>query len=304
MSDDPIALLERELVSAARRRAAAGPVPAVLPWPRARRRRIRVGDALSAAAAAGAVIVALAALALLGGGGGGHPASTAAATPRDKLIATLAVLRRPQTAADLTLPELSRARTPHAVFQPLLGTPDRPLIRLATTAPWGAKVYLVPFRPLARGEGSVRLDRRCAPQGPCRSRGDDHRLRRTGGSRRDVLGLTAQDIAQGRGVVDEAGYGRARHSFRFLVVVPDGVAKVTVVFAQRPGPRPEHDRVCRQRTPHGNVVGLPGTRHTAGQAMAHDLGGPHREGDQAHPAAHRPRITLEVCFTLGSSCRR
>jgi hypothetical protein len=66
--DDPIALLERELVRAARRRtAAARPMPDVIPWPRARRRRIRVGDALSAAAAAGAVIiVALAALALLG----------------------------------------------------------------------------------------------------------------------------------------------------------------------------------------------------------------------------------------------
>lgn len=67
MIDDPIALLERELLSAARRRAAAGPAPNVIAWPRARRRRIRVGDALSAAAVAGAVlIVALAALALLG----------------------------------------------------------------------------------------------------------------------------------------------------------------------------------------------------------------------------------------------
>lgn len=67
MTDDPVALLERELVRAARRRAAAGPVPDALPGPRARRRRIRVGDALSAAAVAGAaLIVALATLALLG----------------------------------------------------------------------------------------------------------------------------------------------------------------------------------------------------------------------------------------------
>ena len=67
MSEDPFALLERELVSAARRRAVVRSVPEVVPWPRARRRRIRVGDALSAAAVAGAaVIVALAALALLG----------------------------------------------------------------------------------------------------------------------------------------------------------------------------------------------------------------------------------------------
>ena len=66
MIDDPIALLERELVSAARRRAVPGPTGEVVVWPRARRRRIRVGDALSAAAMAGAVlIVALAAVALL-----------------------------------------------------------------------------------------------------------------------------------------------------------------------------------------------------------------------------------------------
>jgi hypothetical protein len=65
VTDDLIALLERELVSAARRRAAAKPVLDVTSWPRARRRRIRVGDALSAAAAAGAVIVVLAVLALL-----------------------------------------------------------------------------------------------------------------------------------------------------------------------------------------------------------------------------------------------
>jgi len=29
----------------------------------------------------------------------------------------------------------------------LRGRPDRPLIRLATVAPWGASVFLVPFRP-------------------------------------------------------------------------------------------------------------------------------------------------------------
>jgi hypothetical protein len=97
--DDPIALLERELVSAARRRAAAGPVGEVVAWPRARRRRIRVGDALSAAAVAGAVvIVALAALALLGGGGGGHPASAAAATRHAPAVWTHAGAHRPRPA--------------------------------------------------------------------------------------------------------------------------------------------------------------------------------------------------------------
>ena len=122
---DPIALLERELVSAARRRAAAGPVPELVPWPRARRRRIRVGDALSVAAVAGAVIAALAALALLGGGGGGHPASTAAATPRHQRLVTDP--RRRARAHDPVRPRLTRAvRTgPGASFCFTLSSPCR-----------------------------------------------------------------------------------------------------------------------------------------------------------------------------------
>jgi len=257
VTDDPVALLERELVRAARRRAAAGPVPDALPWPRARRRRIRVGDALSAAAAAGAVIVALAALALLGRGGGGHPASTAAASPRDRLVATLAVLRRPQTSADLGLPELSRAHTNHPAFRPMLGTPDRPLIRLASTAPWGAKVYLVPFRPLARR----RIPSGWTAYAPLRVR--SHRgeaitvLGGPGGHGSTLFGFTAADIAQGRAVVDESGNGHARHAIRFLVVVPDGVAKVAVAVTR--GPRRTKNATIEkvlfdEAVPRGNVV--------------------------------------------------
>jgi hypothetical protein len=272
VSGDPIALLERELVSAARGRAAAGPVPAVLPWPRARRRRIRVGDALSAAAAAGAVIVALAALALLGGGGAGHPASAAAATTRDRLIATLAVLRRPQTGADLAMPELSRART-HPVFQPLLGTPDRALVRLATVAPWGAKVFLVPFRPLAPGQAGTGA-RTSFPgatfYAPLRVRATQGETITVyggpGGPGNRLPGFTATDVAQGRAVVDEAGNGHARHAFRFLVAVPDGVAIVRVVFdephRQRPGT--QLAQLVAEEPVHGNIAPLqaPGVKRS------------------------------------------
>ncbi len=257
MTDDPVALLERELVGAAQRRAAAGPVPQVLLWPRARRRRIRVGDALSAAAAAGAVIVALAAMALLGSGGGGHPASTAAATPREKLIAALAVLRRPQTAADRSLPELSAAHTNHPVFQPLLGTPDRPLIRLAATAPWGAKVYLVPFRPLAR----AKIPSGWTAYAPLRERATRGEsisvIGGPGGRAGTLLGFSAADIAQGRAVVDESGYGRTRRAIRFLVVVPDGVAKVAIAVVRGPihTPRATSEKlIFDEQVPHGNVV--------------------------------------------------
>jgi len=257
----PITLLERELVQAAARRSAAAepmsPAPGVMPWPRARRRRIRVGDVLSAAAAAGAAVLALAALALLGGGGGGHPASTAAATPREKLLASLAVLRRPQTPADLALPELSQAHTPHAGFQPLLGTPDRALVRRATTAPWGAKVFLVPFRPL----GASRFPQGWTAYAPLHTRlarGESITVFGGPGGRGESLtGLTAQDIIQGKAIIDEAGTGRARRAIRFLVVVPDGVGKVSVVFARGPIQRPnrtEEQLLFDERTPHGNVV--------------------------------------------------
>lgn len=257
MSDDPIALLERELVGAARRRAAAGPVPEVLPWPRARRRRTRVGDALSAAAAAGAVIVALAALALLGGGGGGHPASTAAASPRDKLLATLGVLRRLQRPADLGLPELSRGHASHPVFQPLLGTPDRLLIRLATTAPWGAKVYLVPFRPLTRR----RVPRGWTAYVPLRvrvARGESLSIfGGPGGRGSSLLGFTAADIVKGKAVVDESGTGAARRPIRFLVVVPDGVANVQIAFLRGPyqhATSTSERFIFDQERVHGNIV--------------------------------------------------
>jgi hypothetical protein len=96
---------------------------------------------------------------------------------------------------------------------PLRRTPDRGLVRLARTAPWGAKVYLV---PMVKNAESITVF-----GGP-------------GGAGRRAPGLTAQDIVQGRGVVDESGIAGARHLIRFLVVVPDGVAEVQVGFVRGP----------------------------------------------------------------------
>ncbi|MGO9750976.1 MAG: hypothetical protein ACLP8S_14975 [Solirubrobacteraceae bacterium] len=75
-----------------------------------------------------------------------RPATAAAVPGRQQLIDVLAVLRRPQTKADLDprlLSWLERTRPGEA----LRGTPDRPLIRLATVTPWGEKVLLVPMKP-------------------------------------------------------------------------------------------------------------------------------------------------------------
>jgi hypothetical protein len=229
VSVDPIALLERELVSAARRRAAAGPVPAVLPWPRARRRRIRVGDALSAAAAAGAVIVALAALALLGGGGGGHPASIAAATPRDSLVATLAVLRRPQTAADrdpATLRQIARLDASSAAFRP-----DIAGIRLAGITPWGEKVVLVPFAVDRTSQLLVFVG------GPLWGGAATSRIRAGG-----IMAMETLRQPAGTGVV---------------LVVPDGVVRVSLAAgAQRLSSTGVRDNIAVLRAPAGAAAGL------------------------------------------------
>ncbi len=96
------------------------------------------------------------------------------------------------------------------------------------------------------------------------------------------------DIAQGRAVVDEAGVGRAHHAIRFLVVVPDGVAKVSVVFAQRSTAYANTIEFLDSKTPHGNVVAFQALGATVRQATGHDLGGAHRKGHQAHTAAYRP----------------
>jgi hypothetical protein len=76
-------------------------------------------------------------------------APNAAGSSRAQLVKIIAVLRRPQTKADLQaekLPTLKDNRLLGRVF-----IPDRSLIRLATTTPWGEKIYFVPLRPRRAG---------------------------------------------------------------------------------------------------------------------------------------------------------
>jgi hypothetical protein len=235
VSDDPIGLLERELVDAARRRAAAGPVPEVLPWPRARRRRIRVGDALSAAAAAGAVIVALAVLVLLGGGGGGHPASTATATHRDPLTATLAVLRRPQTGQDRRgVAQSGVLRLPGSALAG--GRVDVASARVAATTSWGSAVLLFRTVPPATagsaGTGALAL-------------AADHRM---------MCCATRQRVEAGRAwlMTGIGRHGASGTPARFYLVVPDGVTRVLVLF----GEGASRSSVGAVITVHGNIAAL------------------------------------------------
>src|SRR5579884_1720947 len=77
----------------------------------------------------------------------------------EQLIDILGVLRRPQTKADLNPAILSvLSRVPPIALR---GEAELALVRLATTTPWGEKIYLVPFRPPTAA--GVAADARRAP---------------------------------------------------------------------------------------------------------------------------------------------
>ena len=74
-----------------------------------------------------------------------RPVSSAAVSGRRQLIDILAVLRRPQTKADLGL-------NPASLPDPgaFVGAPDLSLVRFATVTSWGEKLFFVAFKPPTR----------------------------------------------------------------------------------------------------------------------------------------------------------
>jgi hypothetical protein len=270
MSDDPIEVLERELVDAARRRSSG----------RDRRRRVSLGGLAAAIMVAVTLAVAAGALILLGG----HKRSTASgAVPgRQQLIDTLGVLRRPQTPADLNSPAivrfLQRYRGGHA--PPDLaaqGTPDIPLIRRATVTPWGAGVFLIPMKPAsAQAIADLRRQSPGFPAGFFERPG----LR---GERLEVqVGFgggccsTAADIEAGYELTTE-GAGRAfaggSTGSRLTLIVPDGVARVVFVIPRQsrggsPG-APIYPRSLKVGVPvHNNVAAVQVNRECCGGQLA------------------------------------
>lgn len=234
MNDDPIALLERELVEAARRQADSH-------GSRRRSGRGRIGGGLAIGATlAVALAVATGALVLLRGH---HRAvrptpaisPTHALSGRQRLIDIIAVLRRPQTSVDLHSPAIAQLlSTYHRRLEPGWGAPDRPLIRRVTVTPWGQGVFLIPVKPAG-------------------GRGQEGLAWATGGFI-DCC-ATAADMKT-FGEVNNAGQvngrtgGRREAIDRFVVVVPDGVAKVKlgrVVMTV-------HDNVAAAQAK-GNLVG-------------------------------------------------
>jgi hypothetical protein len=218
-------------------------------------RRLRppsFGTVAAVLSTATAVAVAALAIVLLSHGRSPHTgtnphqqaATSAAYRP---LTSILGVLRRPQTSADRD-PSLLRVLDAQAHSRRLAildGTPVISLVRLATVTPWGAKVFLVPYQPLTP-EVISKL--------PAKER-EVARAARLGleilsaGTTSGVPGVA--QLAGGRDVANPAS-GR---SDRYVMVVPDGVAKVALwrSTSSKAHPRTTHSKPVIV-TVHDNVA--------------------------------------------------
>jgi hypothetical protein len=175
-------------------------------------------------------VLVVAAIVLTSGSDAPRPAPSSVSATSAPLVRILGVLRRAQASADLD-PEITRLLDrPGQRALGLQGTPVRSLIRLATTTPWGQKVFLVPYRQLTTRQ-IAKLPR---PRRPVAQR--HQRLRGPG----DTLGVfaggggccsTARMIEQsGSYTFGAAGPGAPT---RFVEVVPDGVAKVSLLLPRQ-----------------------------------------------------------------------
>ena len=209
MNDDPIALLERELVKAAGRQTAS----------RGSGRPLGAGRIAGGLATAAVVAVAL----VIGAGAlmlarGHHrvaiPTQTSsgrANSGRQQLIDDIGALRRPQTYVDLHSPAIARLlSTSKNGIEPSRGwgAPDRALIRRAS-ARWGG-IFLVPVKP-TRGRGEEGLLWATSRFMDCCATAAE---------------LKAFGEVNNAGQVKRRGAGRGQAIDRFVAVVPDGVTKV------------------------------------------------------------------------------
>jgi len=147
----------------------------------------------------------------------GAPRSRPNPSSRQALIDTLAVLRRPQTVADRRVPlPFSFTHRRDSPFYARFGGVDRSLIRIATKAPWGRDIILIPVKPRHAP----------TPQG-FRQEGLFVEDRGGGGGCCD----TARGIrAEGGGGLS-SGSGRGR--IDVVLVLPDGVARISILAHYR-----------------------------------------------------------------------
>jgi hypothetical protein len=140
---------------------------------------------------------------------------------RQQLINILAVLRRPQSYADLhshTITEILK-RPRGSMFGQ--GAVDEPLVRLVGTTPWRVPVYLIPYEPAPASQSGSALLR----QRPSSTEGIW--LESQGGS----CCYTATDIENGK-AINEGGFGplSGPSQTRLIMLVPDGVSRVEFRF--------------------------------------------------------------------------
>lgn len=218
--------LRESLVRAAARQSA----------PVARRARLRT---LIPAGAAVVVTILVAAIALIAlhSRGPVRAGTGGTAAARRALIDELAPLRRRQVPGDLRLRGLRTGQ----LSEPG-ATVDLPLVRYVGTAPWGERFYVVPYRSDAgrRDVETLWLD----------SNGGG-----AGGITPAEFARVGVDIDDGAG---RCGPGRCSVS-RIVKLLPDGVARVTLVLARQPDGNeyggPVYAHVGRVTVPvHGNLL--------------------------------------------------
>jgi hypothetical protein len=131
-------------------------------------------------------------------------------SPVRALVRILGVLRRDQTAVDRD-PRLFAGSSSAGM------APVRSLQRLATTTSWGARVYLVPLvktsahvLPLNSARGGLGISVNGRGGGCCE---------------------TASQVEAGH------AYANGVHPSALIMVVPDGVARISVALAAAPGAR-------------------------------------------------------------------
>ena len=151
------------------------------------------------------LLTAVTAVAVLAAGAVVSASGGTAKRSRD-LAAVLGVLRRPQTQADLSIGPLQRYAVLSFPGNPY--TPVKSLIRLVASPSGASKVFLVPMRRLRTdGNGNLKLAL-IAAGGTC-------------------CGSAAAILAHGEWI---SGNGPES----LVVVVPDGVAKVTALIGRPP----------------------------------------------------------------------
>jgi hypothetical protein len=146
---------------------------------------------------------------------------------REGLVGVLGVLRRAQTLADRN----AAASVEQFVGHLRAGRPVAALSRLATVTPWGQRVVLIPMRPRTGAW----------PSGPA---GSPHGLRLATFSGGGGCCISATGILDGQAWSS----GGAGSRTDVVLVVPDGVARVTVAF-RHPVTATVHNNVAAFQTP-------------------------------------------------------